>query len=459
MFPAGDIRVVIVGGGATGALLACHLLREPSRGVRVMIIEKSAATGLGLAYGTLNPRHLLNVRALNMSAFPDQPHHFWDWLVANNLHEALGCDDAFCFVPREIYGQYLASLLRTHLAPRSPRRRLDIVRGECVSLRATRSGVEARLADGSSQTGHLAVLATGNEAPAAISGPCKVSPWSEPTKAGVRSNDAVLIIGSGLTMVDYVLSLLQARHRGPILAISRHGLLPHVHRHVEPKPIDRADVPIGAEVSGVLKWLRELTEHTAAQDQDWRTVVDGLRPFTQDIWQRWPVPAKHRFLRHARVWWDVHRHRAAPEADCRIKDAIARGQLKVAAGRVKTIEVTARGATVTYGRRGTGEIEVVRVDKIVQCIGVSVHPYESSNPALRSLLRQGLARPDPIGIGIDVTADCAVIDRSGRPSQRLLAVGPLTRGKFWEIVAIPDIRVQCAELASRILGRNLVAAE
>jgi uncharacterized NAD(P)/FAD-binding protein YdhS len=275
----------------------------------------------------------------------------------------------------------------------------------------------------------------------------------------VRPDEAVLIIGSGLTMVDYVLSLLQARHRGPILAISRRGLLPHVHRHVEAKPIDRADVPFGAEVSGVLKWLRELTEHAVAQHQDWRTVVDGLRPFTQDIWQRWPAPAKRRFLRHARVWWDVHRHRAAPEADRRIKDAIASGQLKIVAGRVRTIEAAARGATVSYCRRSTDEIEVARVDKIVQCIGVSVHPCESSNPALQSLLTQGLARPDPIGIGIDVTADCAVIDRFGKPSQRLLAVGPLTRGKFWEIVAIPDIRVQCAELADRILGRNLAAAE
>jgi uncharacterized NAD(P)/FAD-binding protein YdhS len=182
----GDIAIVIVGGGATGALLACHLLRDPSSRVRVTMIEKSAAAGSGLAYGTLNPHHLLNVRARNMSAFPDQPGHFWDWLVANNLHKTLGCDDAFCFAPREIYGKYLASLLRAHGAQDATRRRLRVVQGECVSLRHTRAAVEVSLADGSSHFGHIAVLATGNEAPATITEPCNVSPWVEPALAGLN---------------------------------------------------------------------------------------------------------------------------------------------------------------------------------------------------------------------------------------------------------------------------------
>jgi uncharacterized NAD(P)/FAD-binding protein YdhS len=459
MFPESEIEVVIIGGGATGALLACHLLRDPSSPVRVTIIEKSAAAGSGLAYGTLNPHHLLNVRAHNMSAYPDQPNHFWDWLVANNLHQALGCDDAFCFAPREIYGQYLASLLQAHRAQDAQHRRLHVVQGECVTLRHTRSAVEANLADGSRHVGDIAVLATGNEAPATISEPCNVSPWVEPAQAGVKLDDAVLIVGSGLTMVDYVLSLLRARHRGPIVSISRHGLLPQVHRHVAAMPINRADVPLGSEVSYVLKWLRELAECAHLQHWDWRAVVDGLRPYIQDIWQSWPTPAKRRFLRHARSWWDVHRHRTAPEADRRVKDAIASGQLKVVAGKVRAIETGAGGATVSYNRRGSTVAEAVRVDKIAQCIGVSVNPRDSKNSALQSLLAQGLARPDPIGIGIDVAADCAVIDCSGRPSQRLLAVGPLTRGRFWEIVAIPDIRLQCAALANRIASRSLIAAE
>ncbi len=454
-----DRRVVIIGGGASGVLLACQLLRNPAGITRVTIVEKTPYTGLGMAYGTVNPHHLLNVRASNMSAFPDHPDHFWNWMVANNPREVVGCDGTFCFVRREICGKYLASPLEVYRERDGAPQRLHVVRGEVMSLRPIRSGVEVSLSDGSSHFADVVVLATGNEAPTPTYGPCSVSPWSDPATTGVMTDDAVVILGSGLTMVDYVLSLLQARHRGPILAISRRGLLPRVHRPVEPTRIDAADVPFGTEVSHVLKWLRDLIESGAARNMDWRGVIDGLRPFVRDIWQNWTEPAKRRFLRHARAWWDVHRHRMAPEVDRRLTDAILSGQLEVVAGKVTAIEAGANGATVTYRRRGSAAIEAVHVAKVVQCMGVDFDPRESANPVLQNLLEQGLARPDPLGIGIDVAADCAVVDRFGNASQWLFAVGPLTRGRFWEIISIPDIRIQCAKIADRIATRALVPAE
>jgi uncharacterized NAD(P)/FAD-binding protein YdhS len=459
MFPDGDIRVVIIGGGATGVLLACHLLRNPARPVQATIVEKSDTAGLGLAYSTRNPQHLLNVRASNMSAFPDEPGHFWNWLTANDLDSGLGCGGDFCFVPREIYGRYLGSLLQTHRVGCSPRQQLHVLRGECVSLRSTRFGVEVRLTDGSSHVGDIAVLATGNEAPPNAHGPCGVSPWREPQESGVAMDEAVLIMGSGLTMVDYVLSLLRAGHRGKITAISRRGLLPQPHRAIEPLKIDAADVPFGTDISDVLRWLRHVIAHDLVPGQDWRSAIDALRPFTRDIWQSWPEPTKRRFLRHARAWWDVHRHRTAPEIDMRLHAAIRSGQVNIIAGKVSKIAVQRHGATVSYRRRFGTDLESMRVAKVVECVGVAVAPRDSANPVLQDLLEHGLIRPDPIGIGLDVTPDCAVIDRSSKPSAKLFAIGPLTRGRFWEIVAIPDIRVQCAELAQRIVSRALVAAE
>ncbi len=459
MLPDDDIRVIIIGGGATGVLLACHLLRDRSRRIQVTIVEKSETAGLGLAYSTRNPQHLLNVRASNMSAFPDEPGHFWNWLTANSLDRGLGCGDAFCFVPRGIYGRYLESLLQTHRLACSPRQALHVLHDECVSLCPTGPGVEVKLANGSSHFGHIAVLATGNEAPPNAHGTCGASPWCEPQQSGVAPDDAILIKGSGLTMVDYVLALLQARHRGPIIAISRRGLLPHPHRAVEPLQIDAADIPFGSDIFYFLRWLRGVIARDLAPGQDWRSVIDALRPFTQDIWQSWPEPTKRRFLRHARPWWDVHRHRTAPEIDGRLRAAIASGQVTVLAGRILQISVQPNGATVSFRRSGKTDVESICVGKIVECVGVGVAPRYSSNPLLKDLLEQGLIRPDPIDIGLDVTPDCAVIDRSGKPSDRLLAVGPLTRGKFWEILAIPDIRMQCAQLARRIASWSLAAAE
>lgn len=457
MFGDNDRRIVIVGGGATGVLLACQLLRDPDRRMQVTIVEKSANAGLGLAFSTRNPQHLLNVRASNMSAFTDEPEHFWNWITANNLQTGPGCGDAFCFVPREIYGRYLAGLLHSHRAGSSPHQALHLVRGECASLRPTRRGVEVGLTDGSSHFAHTAVLATGNEAPPNAHGPCGASPWQEPRAAGVGPDDAVLIVGSGLTMVDYVLSLLQAGHRGPITAISRRGLLPRPHRSITPLKLDAADVPFGTDISYFLRWLRRMADDMPGQD--WRSVVDALRPFIADIWQSWPDAAKRRFLRHARAWWDVHRHRTAPEVDARLHAAIAAGQVRVIAGKVSRVTVEPVGATVTFRRRGARQTESMRIAKIVECVGVGVPLGDSANPALQNLLQQGLIRPDPIGIGLDVTADCAVIGRTGQASDRMFAVGPLTRGRFWESTAIPDIRLQCAALARRILARSLIAAE
>lgn len=449
-------RVIIVGGGATGALLATHLLRDEVQAANVTIIERRPVTALGVAYSTVNPHHVLNVRVSNMSAFPDQPEHFWRWVLANKKDEAEGCENSFCFVPRAIYGAYLASILAEHAG--RGRGRLRIVHAEAVTLKLSPSGVDVTLGDGTTLSGDTCVVATGNEAPAARY-PRSVSPWINPAAAGVPRDGAVLILGSGLTMVDYMLSLLQVGHRGPILALSRHGLLPQVHRDVAPTRIDAAEVPFGSDVSTVMRWLRQTAGRDLAQGRDWRSAFDGLRPFIQDIWRRWPDAAKRRFLRHARAWWDVHRHRMAPEVDSLVRGALASGQLQVAAGKIIAIEDDGSGVTARYRRRGTPTTETFRAVNVVECVGISVNPRDSANPILRSLLAQGLARPDPIGIGIDVAEDCSVIGRDGTSSPRLLAAGPLTRGRLWEIVSIPDIRVQCPQIAERILRRRLPPAQ
>ena len=469
-FPLAEmwVDVVIVGGGASGALLACHLLRDPTCDLRVTLIEKRSEVGRGVAYFTGSPDHLLNVRACNMSAFPDQPDHFWRWLSARERGSAAGwrhCGDPFCFVPRRLYGDYIASLIDPLLSCGGRPGRLRIVKGECVSIRPCANGVAVVLADGSHHRSSIAVLATGHESPAAKER-YYADPWTTPLDAGVAPDARVLILGTGLTMVDYVLALIHAGHRGPIKAISRRGLLPHGHRDVQPLAISATDVPFGQSPSNVLRWLRKLIQTQTAQGSDWRSAIDGLRPFTQDLWQRLSIPARRSFLEHARAWWEVHRHRMAPEIETRIAETITSGRLTVVAGKLCAIEPGAAAVAVRYRRRGTTTVETWEAEKIVDCRGVGATPVKVTNPALRSLLDHGLARLDPLRIGIDVAPEYAIIDRSGMPSQRLFAVGPLTRAAFWEATAIPDIRNQCAALAKRIArtvraqrGSVLVAAE
>ena len=439
-------HAIIIGGGASGVLLAYQLLQNPEFGFRVTLIERRPEIGRGPAYHTSNPEHVLNVRAANMSALPDDSDHFWRWL--SNRAEGPLCPDPFCFVPRRAYGDYLASLTTPFTSSESGSPRLTIVHGQCVDVVEGPAGVTVTLADGSSHTGDVAVLATGNESPVAKF-PCDVDPWALPSTV-VDKDTTVLILGTGLTMIDYVLSLLRHGHRGRIIAMSRRGLLAKAHRRTDPTRIDENDIPFGASASRLLRWLRERIDAHMAAGGDWRSVIDAVRPYTQRLWHELPLASRRRFLEHARAWWDVHRHRTAPEVEMRLTHALAAERLSLMAAKVAGIEPNAAGALVRYRQRGRQNIASLQVGLIVDCTGIVKDPRATGNPVIQRLFEQGLARTDALNIGIDMTDDCAVINRNGIASRRLFAVGPLTRAAFWEIVAIPDIRNQCAELAARL---------
>jgi uncharacterized NAD(P)/FAD-binding protein YdhS len=439
-------HAIIIGGGASGVLLAYQLLQNADFGFRVTLIEQRPEIGRGPAYHTSNPEHVLNVRAANMSALPDDPEHFWRWL--SNRPEGPLCPDPYCFVPRRTYGDYLAGLTASLTSSGSALPRFTILHGQCVDLSEGAAGVVVTLADGARCVGDVAVLATGNDSPIAKL-PCDTDPWAPPPGA-VDKDATVLILGTGLTMVDYVLSLLRDGHRGQIVAMSRRGLLAKAHRRTDPMRIDESDIPFGASARQLLRWLRGRIDTHMTKDGDWRSVIDAIRPFTQRLWQELPLSSKRRFLEHARAWWDVHRHRMAPEVEMRLAQALAAGRLVPVAAKVTGIAPNAAGALVHYRRRGQSESASLQVGLIVDCTGIVKDPRATGNPLIQRLFEQGLARTDALHIGIDIAEDCAVIDRTGTASRRLFAVGPLTRAAFWEIVAIPDIRNQCAELAARL---------
>ena len=446
-------HISIVGGGASGVLLACHLLRNDDDDIRVTLIEKRPVVGRGMAYSTAQPGHLLNVRATNMSAFADDPLHFCRWLAENDDDAHGEQPGPLTFAQRRVYGRYIAELITPHLGPPGKPGRLRVIYGEGRSIATTPTSVAIGIDDGRSISGDLAVLATGHEETAKAGPACYVNPWESPSNSGVDADAAVLIRGTGLTMVDFVVSLRASGHRGPIYAMSRRGLLPQAHRPVSALTLQRESIPFGASLVTLWRWLRRLAEDTVARGGDWRSVVDGIRPYTWEIWRRLPFDSKQRFLRHARAWWEVHRHRMAPEVEQLIQEALASGQLRIIAAKTLALVPSASLARITYRRRGSGESETLDVAKVAECTGVYTDPLATTNPLLKQLIMRKLARPDPLGIGIDVDADCAIVDQAGRASPVLYAVGPLTRAAFWEIMAVPDIRVQCAGLAAHLHGR------
>lgn len=448
------LAIIIIGGGASGVLLAAHLLDNPDADIRVTLIEKRAAFGQGLAYSTTLDDHILNVSALGMSAYADDPEHFWRWL--GETGRAPDSNPRKIYVPRHVYGEYLADILDRLKAAEGPNGRLHLVSEECVSVTTTPSGVAVELANGTSLVGHVAVLAVGHEEQPLVGGSLAVRPGDD-AGSDLDPDQPVLILGTGLSMVDAWVSLSARGHRGKVTAVSRRGLLPSINRKGKPIRLDSADVPLGTDLSYFVRWFRDLVRTTERAGGDWRDVVDGIRPFNQMIWRSWPPSARRRFIEHTRAWWDIHRHRMPPALHERIMKAVDDGRLELVAGKFVGARRDGDGIEATVRRRGDARPQTLRTARIYDCTGITANLAAGTNPVVRSLMDRGLARPDPLHIGLDVNDGCAIVKADGHPSERLYAIGPLTRGAFFEIEAIPDIRVQCAMLARNLTARSRLA--
>lgn len=446
-------HVAIVGAGFSGTLQAINLLRHD--GPRATLIERGPAPGLGLAYGAAGPDHLLNVRAANMSALPDDPAHFANWLSAQGWDEA-----AARFAPRRVFGAYLREMLADAQARAGDR--IAARSGEVIRIEPHGPGGRLHFAGGDTLDADAVVLAVGNLPPHTPPGIDPASlpadryvgdPWSPALTERLDPAAPVLILGTGLTMVDSVLTLDAADFAGPIVVLSRRGLLPRAHAPAQPGGDRIAERP-GTRASHLVRAVRARAEVIG-----WRNAVDELRPFSQFLWGNAADDERGRFLRHLRPWWDVHRHRLAPQVAARIAALVASGRLRVLAGKTVATRADADGVTVDWRPRGQDTAETLHVQRIVNCTGPLGDLTRTNDPLLRDLTAAGLIRPDAHQIGIDVDNQARAIGAEGRPSEWLHALGPMTRGAFWEIVAVPDIRQQTWSLARRLSNAHWVGGE
>jgi uncharacterized NAD(P)/FAD-binding protein YdhS len=278
-------------------------------------------------------------------------------------------------------------------------------------------------------------------------------PWRADIAEGLTDRDTVLLIGTGLTMVDVVLTLEASGFRGRIVAMSRRGLVPRSHEDGQMPGARPPQKP--AETGSAL--VRRIRRRAA--EVGWRTAVDELRSYTQAMWLSAPFAEQTRFLRHLRPWWDVHRHRLAPEVAARIAALRAAGRLEIVAGKLVRCESDADGVALSWRPRGADRDERMHVRRMANCTGPLGDLLRSREPLLHLLLASGSIRPDRHRFGIDITAQAETIDVNGRANPRLLALGPMTRGAFWEIVAVPDIRVQTWSVARRLSNAQWVEGE
>ena len=429
-------HVAVIGAGASGSFQALHLLREGAE--RATLIEREREPGRGTAYGTKRPEHLLNVPARRMIVWPDDPEDFARWFSARG-------GSAEGFAERRQFGDYLCEqMARADGA-------IEVVRGEAVAVETADGSERVSLADGRTIAADAVVLGMGNFRPATVPGidPLKLGeryvedPWYGGFASGLRDEDEVLLIGTGLTAIDAALTLDATGFRGRITALSRRGLAPRANLPREPVADPLRDFP--RRTVALLRTVRG-----RAREIGWREAVHELRPITHQVWGGLPFEEKRRFIRHLRPWWDVHRHRIAPAVGDRIEAMQREGQLRFVAGRIVTADADGDRAVVTWRPRGRDAAEKLRVRRIVSCSGPELDIARAGEPLLDALLGAGRIRPDACRLGIDVDRESRVLAADGTPSETLYAIGPMTRGAFWESIAVSDIAAQAQAVARRL---------
>ncbi|MFC6337977.1 NAD(P)-binding protein [Pseudomonas sp. CCM 7891] len=453
--------VLIVGGGLSGTMLAAQLLRQPGER-QILVIEPRSELGRGEAYSAVELGHTLNGNAARMSVDPDNADDLTQWLTeyiaaggwpeSDQQHVPV----SELFPPRGIFGLYAQQRLAE--AQAHSHSTIEHIRAEVIDLQVDECSTRLTLDNGQQLRGAFAVLATGmfpaTRTPQTTSSglnAATVDPWDVEAMTQLDSQSTVLIIGSGLTMVDAVVSLEQAGHRGPIEIFSRHGLLPHVRRQPPGWADFLAEDHALCSPRQLVREVRRQCHAALDQDVDWQAPLDTVRAHIGRLWSQASEREKRQFVRHVRPWWESHHHRSPPLSAELVARLHGEGRLRIHAASFKGVESSASGEVrILLRRRGEQQTTLVTGAALINSSGIEYDWRRVDRPLPRQLLARGLIQPGPLALGIAAHVSGAVLDVDGHVSQRLFAMGPPLRGMWWESTAVTDVASQAKALAARL---------
>ncbi len=457
--------VAIIGAGFSGSMVAIHTLDGARGPLTVALINKSADFGLGIAYGTRCPSHLLNVPAARMSAFVDDPDDFYHFLRDNQaLCHSYGVNEAQPgqFIPRALFGRYVSTLMEKKVRALPPGRLLKKIVADVQDIQQCPGGMRVWLDETDSITARKVVLAPGNFPPgdpplrdrSFYRAPCYLgTPWARENLQRIRQAREVLILGTGLTAIDLVLALREegsATER--IHLLSRQGNLPQPHRLLPPYPPFLPQGYRPASIRELTRRVRVEVRRAAEQGIDWRPVLDSLRAATPGLWSALDLPNKRRFIRHVRSYWEIHRHRVPIDVLERIVAEEAAGTIVRHHGRIKRMAVVDGTARVHYAPKGSRQETGIDADLVVNCTGPESNYRKLNDPLIVNLLARGLIHPDPLLLGLEVAPNGALQSVTGEYSNAFYTLGSPRRGHLYETTAVPELRQQAQQLARQLVS-------
>lgn len=449
-------RIAIVGGGAAATAMLSELLEyQPAEPLHVDWYSGSTGSVRGVAYATVDAQHLLNARAASMGMFGGRSRGFLDFLQRDDPSIS-GTD----FVPRHRYGDYLEAEVQRVLALAKARGHdVHVIPFAAEAVVPERGGINVLHGEQNRRV-DAAVLALGTLSPRALpgvsdgaidSGKYVADPWPLLAHASACTSPPahVVVIGTGLTAADVVLSLSRQWPQTKFTTMSRHARWPEAHLRTAAMPAgDSAElIESMQEAPDVRRWLRLLRE-AIAQGGEWRAVVDSLRPFLPMLWNELPTAQRTRFLRHARSSWDRARHRMAPQVAETLAILEQQGRIERQSGRLESVILADQRLRLTT--RHAGQTREQEVDLIIQASGLNNNVRNTDHRLISQLLTNAHVTPDPLGLGLRSGVD-GHLQHAGGQWPHFFAIGSLLQGSLWESTAMPEIRQQARTIARQLL--------
>jgi uncharacterized NAD(P)/FAD-binding protein YdhS len=446
-------RIGIIGGGFSGASAAVHLARLSPVPLAIDIIEPRSDVGAGLAYGSCGAEHRLNVPADRMIVVRDGVPSFATWLKATgeDVKDPDGATaDGSHYPRRAVFGRYMRDLVRDAQAKNRSGSSIRHLRRSADSIEKIDDGWSVRFGGDTEVYRHL-VLAVTHACPA-IPWP-KVSaaniiddPWEPDALSGIPENARIVIVGSGLTMCDVVVTLRKQGHRGQINVISRRGLTPRPQNgFTNTGKLGWQDNP-PATASQLLRDLRRKVRATEAEGGVWQSVLNAVREQAREFWTKLPLKERARIVRHLRPYWDVHRFRAAPQISALMDKGRSEGWLRNGAGRIHTLQSSDGGVQLEWTPRG-GERSTLTADFAINCTGPDANIARSGHEILRTALADGIIRRDALGLGIDIDERNRAFERDGTVQPGLWIAGPMGRAFMGDCTGLPEVADQTRAVA------------
>jgi uncharacterized NAD(P)/FAD-binding protein YdhS len=455
----------IIGGGFSGTMTAIQLIKQAESPIKIAIIDQHQFFLKGIAYNSYSDTHILNVPAAKMSAFPDEPDHFLNWVLTQPAYidknkELLGA----AFLPRNLYGVYVEHLWKEmeQLALKKGIS-IEFYDAEVGGLELTNDDVTITLNTNNKLTVNKVVIATGNQAPrnpiiknnTFYSSPNYFkNPWQKESIENINSDLPILIIGNGLTMVDTLLGLEEIGYKGVVFSLSPNGynMLPHRHNGIKyTHLVDEVD-----SYKTLHDWTKAVFKHiklVRSYGLSAEPVIDSLRPHTQQIWKNLTNEERQQFMSRIRHLWGVARHRIPLNTHDKIQQLRIQRRLNIIAGRLLDINETEEGIEVQFYNKKTSNTETIIVGRVINCTGPDSDISNFHHHFLKKCLEKGYISQDNLKLGLRAnTQTFQVLNSALAPQTRIYAIGSLLRGELWETTAVNELRTQAKLVARELLG-------